>query len=592
MAMMKDDRAATSRDAPAATPLPDGRPADLSGVMLGNDFLLQRRLGEGGMGQVYLAEQISLKRRVAVKLLRHELARDAVSRKRFETEAKAVAQLSHPNIVQVYAVGEQDSILYMALEFVDGFTLKEFLTRKGPPDLPIAISIMRQVAAALVRAAEMGIIHRDIKPENLLITRKVEVKVTDFGLSRFMSQAEGMSLTQTGHAMGTPLYMSPEQVMGQPLDVRTDLYSFGATCYHMLTGQPPFMGETAIAVGFKHVQEEPTPVTHFRPDIPPELGTIVSRLMAKKPEDRYQSARELLRDLKRVSEIVHGAAGSAPGLALSGMSGSRVPAPEPTPLPRNERPERATITIRPMPRDAQRRRQAWMPWILGGSLVVAVIGGALVGQWLKASNDAGSPTNPSVPAGPTAPIATPTSTWSAPTFAGEEQRLRAEVEQTRTPLGRPNPGQMVQRGLLSRVQLAQLLLHPHPAFNASPKLDQAEALAKEWSTSSIAAYRLLGQWVHVFVLAARGEIEAACAGALKALNEKSDGPLGKETGEDLTKALLRLPPFNRMMIEALQRMEAKLGGPGKLPARLDELLKLSRTLQTREGRPPRPSKPD
>ncbi|HMP60653.1 MAG TPA: protein kinase [Gemmatales bacterium] len=598
MATMKDNRAA------AATPLPDGRPADLSGVLLGNDFMLQRRLGEGGMGQVYLAEQISLKRRVAVKLLRHELARDGVSRKRFETEAKAVAQLSHPNIVQVYAVGEQDGILYMALEYVEGWTLKEFLTRKGPPELPIALSIMRQVAGALARAAEIGIIHRDIKPENLLITRKVEVKVTDFGLSRIIGQAEGLNLTQTGHAMGTPLYMSPEQVMGQPLDVRTDLYSFGATCYHLLTGQPPFMGETAIAVGFKHVQEEPTPVNHFRSDVPGDLALIVSRLMAKKPENRYQSARELLRDLKMVSESILGGGGSAAGLALSGLSGSRpiaTPPIEESPPPGKLRAPEPPVdpllaTVRALPRREERKRQAWVPWILGASLVGAIVLGGLVGQWLKSgANPDVAPTFATTPT--PAPIS-PEQVSTVPTAPASldemEARLRSDLDPPPRPGGArpPNPAALINRGLERRIELAALFLYPPPALNLPPQLDRAEQFAQELMKAVVSPYRALGEWLHAIVLVEQKKTAAGRDAMLKALDAKFEFVPGQSTGDEFARLhAARNNRFNHMLTESLTHLEKQLGGTGKLPARLDSLLKHCRDQQVPEGDSPRPTRP-
>src|SRR5262249_2020667 len=156
---------------------------DLTGQTLG-DFLLLRRLGQGGMGQVYLAEQLSLKRKVALKIMRSDLAANPVALKRFQAEAEAVARVTHANIVQVYSIGATEGLHFMALEYVEGRTLREYIAKKGPPDLPIALSIMRQVAAGLERAHEAGIIHRDIKPENILLTRKGEAKVTDFGLSR------------------------------------------------------------------------------------------------------------------------------------------------------------------------------------------------------------------------------------------------------------------------------------------------------------------------------------------------------------------------------------------------------------------------
>lgn len=161
-------------------------PPDITGRTLG-DFHILRRIGTGGMGQVYLARQISLKREVALKLLRNDLNSDPTALARFQAEAQAVAKLNHPNIVHIHQIGESDGLPYMVLEFVEGRNLRDYLARKGPPDLPISLSIMRQVAAALQKAHEQGIIHRDIKPENILVTRKVEVKVTDFGLSRFFT---------------------------------------------------------------------------------------------------------------------------------------------------------------------------------------------------------------------------------------------------------------------------------------------------------------------------------------------------------------------------------------------------------------------
>lgn len=279
----------------AATALPP----DLTGRTLG-DFQLLRRLGSGGMGQVYLARQLSLKREVAVKLLRNDLADNPTALKRFQAEAEAVARLSHSHIVQVYAVGEHDGLRYMALEYVDGRNLRDYLDRKGPPDLPITLSIVRQVSSALHRAHEHGIVHRDIKPENILVTRKVEVKVTDFGLSRYFAGVENVRLTQSGVTVGTPLYISPEQAQGHPVDHRSDIYSFGVTCYHLLCGEPPFKGMTAVEVALKHVTEPPPPLAEFRPDLPSDLCVMVHRMMAKNPVDRFQSAREVSRELARI----------------------------------------------------------------------------------------------------------------------------------------------------------------------------------------------------------------------------------------------------------------------------------------------------
>jgi eukaryotic-like serine/threonine-protein kinase len=274
---------------------------DLSGRLVGN-FHFLRRLGRGAMAEVYLAEQLHLKRWVAVKILRPELADDHIYLKRFEREAQAAASLVHANIVQIHEVGHSEGLHYIVQEYVQGQNLRDWLARHGPPLLQQALSIMRQITAALAKAAEQGVIHRDIKPENIMITTAGEVKVADFGLARVIrgSDLEETSLTQIGITMGTPLYMSPEQVEGRPLDHRSDLYSFGVLCYHMLTGNPPFVGDTALAVAVQHVKTQPKALEEQRPDLPPALCRIVHRMLAKEPDQRWPSCGEVLRELYRV----------------------------------------------------------------------------------------------------------------------------------------------------------------------------------------------------------------------------------------------------------------------------------------------------
>lgn len=287
-------------DGPKVHPRPsaDGAADDAEPRRLG-EFRLLRRLGSGGMAEVWLADQTSLHRNVALKLLRRELMTDATYVRRFEAEAKAAAGLNHPNIVQVYTVGECDGQHFIAQEYVQGQTLKTLLTRKGPLSAQVALHIMRQVAAALIAAAERSIVHRDIKPENIMLTRKGDVKVADFGLAQ-INQGEQLHLTQEGVTMGTPLYMSPEQVKGKKLDQRSDIYSFGVTCYHMLTGRPPFRGESAVAVAVQHVQDEPEPLRQLRPDLPQAVCDLVHRMMSKDPARRPPDAQALLHDVRRL----------------------------------------------------------------------------------------------------------------------------------------------------------------------------------------------------------------------------------------------------------------------------------------------------
>ncbi|WP_337177122.1 serine/threonine-protein kinase [Paludisphaera sp.] len=314
-------------------------PRDLSGMVLG-DFRVDRLLGRGGMGEVYLAEQISLKRPVALKVLLPEWVSRPAYLSRFSIEATAVAKLNHSNIVQVYALGEADGVHYIAMEYVEGTNLREYLIRKGSLDLPLALSIMRQSASAIGAAGEVGLIHRDIKPENLLLTRKGRLKVADFGLCRDMD-SDRHHVTQQGTTMGTPLYMSPEQAQGHALDHRSDLYSLGVTYYHMIVGEPPFRADSALALALKHVREQPVPIRARRPDVPADVERLVMKLMAKKPDDRYQSAGEMLAELNRVRAQMTTIAGasavdlaalpSAPSgpVAARSPSGAGVEAPGP-----------------------------------------------------------------------------------------------------------------------------------------------------------------------------------------------------------------------------------------------------------------------
>jgi serine/threonine-protein kinase len=271
---------------------------DLTGVTLG-DFQVNRLLGRGGMGEVYLATQISLNRPVALKVLHTRLLSKPAYLMRFEAEATAVAKLNHPNIVHVYTLGYIDQVRFIAMEYVEGTNLREYIGRKGALDFPLALSIMRQAGQAIGVAGEVGLVHRDIKPENILLTRKGRVKVADFGLCRDLG-SERLHVTQPGTTMGTPLYMSPEQAQGRQLDHRSDLYSLGVTFYHMLTGEPPFRADSAVALAMKHVSEQPLGLRVHRPDIPVELERLVLKLMAKSPVERYQSAAEMLADLSRI----------------------------------------------------------------------------------------------------------------------------------------------------------------------------------------------------------------------------------------------------------------------------------------------------
>lgn len=265
--------------------------ASLTGTVLGG-YTVLRTLGRGGMADVYAAVDHDLDRQIALKVLRRHLAGDREYVARFRREAQAAAKLSHPNIVQVYEVNNEGDLHYIAQELVDGQNLKERVERDRTLTPDEAVAVLRAVTLALAAAHRMGITHRDIKPENILQSKDGEIKVADFGLARFEGAG---NLTQIGLTMGTPRYMSPEQVQGKPVDPRTDLYSLGCTLYFLLSGRPPFDAAEPLAVAMQHLNETPKPLPSIRPDLKLDdwlLGTI-NRLMAKNPDDRFASAAEL-----------------------------------------------------------------------------------------------------------------------------------------------------------------------------------------------------------------------------------------------------------------------------------------------------------
>ena len=259
-------------------------------------YRILRKLGSGGMANVYLAEDEDLGRRVAIKILNERYASDESFNERFRREAKSAAALSHPNIVSIYDRGEADGIPYIAMEVIEGRSLKELILTSGQLPIPQAIEYAKQMLNALRFSHRNGIIHRDIKPHNILVGAENRLKVTDFGIAR----AGASQMTEVGSIMGTAQYLSPEQARGAPVTAASDLYSVGVVLYEMLTGKTPFTGDTPIEIAMKHLNEAPSPASELRPDIPPELDQIVLRALAKDPHERYGSAEELSEDLDRV----------------------------------------------------------------------------------------------------------------------------------------------------------------------------------------------------------------------------------------------------------------------------------------------------
>jgi serine/threonine-protein kinase len=269
-------------------------PAPSLARAVSGEFRLLREIGRGGMGVVYLAEDTQLQRRVAIKTLPPHLAADADVRERFLREARTAAALSHPNIVPIYSAAERNGVVFFTMGYVHGESLAERATRDGPLDVSTCVAIMRQLAMALDAAHAEGVVHRDVKAENVLLDSAGRAVVTDFGIARV---SEAQPLTATGTVLGTVQYMSPEQVTGEALDGRSDLYALGVLMFRLLTGRFPFERNTASAVLVAHVNSAPPRVHEFRPDAPDSIDALVAALLEKRVEARVPSARLLLQQL-------------------------------------------------------------------------------------------------------------------------------------------------------------------------------------------------------------------------------------------------------------------------------------------------------
>jgi serine/threonine-protein kinase len=342
-------------------------------------YRIVRKLGSGGMANVYLAEDEDLGRRVAIKILNDRYANDDLFIERFRREAKSAAALSHPNIVSVYDRGEAEGTYYIAMEVIEGRSLKELIMTRGPLPIPQALAYTHEMLEALRFAHRHGIIHRDIKPHNILIGERL--KVTDFGIAR----AGASQMTEAGSIMGTAQYLSPEQARGAPVTAASDLYSVGIVLYEMLTGKVPFTGDSAIEIAMKHLNEPPKPPSKIRPEISEELDAVVLRALSKNPEDRYQTAEEFSEDLHRVEaglplapETSEAAtallAGAAIPLAGDGgstevLSGTAVTRPQGAPPP--QAPPRRPPYGPGYYDEPPRKRRRWGPWLLVALLLAA-----------------------------------------------------------------------------------------------------------------------------------------------------------------------------------------------------------------------------
>jgi eukaryotic-like serine/threonine-protein kinase len=368
--------------------------------LLGGRYELDGIVGRGGMAEVYRARDIRLDRVVAVKTLREDLARDQTFQARFRREAQSAASLNNPSIVAVYDTGEDSSggshIPYIVMEYVDGRTLRDLLRddRRLLPER--AVEITDGVLRALDYSHRNGIVHRDIKPGNVMLTRSGQVKVMDFGIARAVSDAQA-TMTQTAQVIGTAQYLSPEQARGERVDARSDLYSTGCLLYELLTGRPPFLGDSPVAIAYQHVRENPIPPSRVDPEVPPWADAIVLRAMAKDPRDRYQSAAEMRADIQRalsgmpVSGPRTGAYGAPAGVygATQRMGpGTAIAGPPTHAIPDYQYGDEGGEY------PPERRRRTWLWWLIGALVVLAVVAG--VGYAILGGGGASGKTVPSV----------------------------------------------------------------------------------------------------------------------------------------------------------------------------------------------------
>src|SRR5580693_6528864 len=362
--------------------------------LLGDRYELDGVVGRGGMAEVYRARDLRLDRVVAIKTLRTDLARDQTFQARFRREAQSAASLNNPSIVAVYDTGEDEDVAtgipvpYIVMEFVDGRTVRDLLQSDHRLLPERSLEIIDGVLGALDYSHQSGIVHRDIKPGNVMVTRNGDIKVMDFGIARAMSDNQA-TMTQTAQVIGTAQYLSPEQARGERVDARSDLYSTGCLMYELLTGRPPFTGDSPVAIAYQHVRENPIPPSRLDPSLPPWADSIVLKAMAKSPNDRYQSAAEMQADIQRAASGMQVAAAMQPPTRVDyydqqrthQMGPQTMMGVAPTTVSPYERTGYQTGYQQPYGNggydsggpEQRRGSRRWIPWVISGLVVLAAI---------------------------------------------------------------------------------------------------------------------------------------------------------------------------------------------------------------------------
>jgi beta-lactam-binding protein with PASTA domain/tRNA A-37 threonylcarbamoyl transferase component Bud32 len=371
--------------------------SDARATVFNDRYELHRKLARGGMSDVYLARDLLLDRPVAVKVLFPEYARDPTFVERFRREARAAANLNHPNIVAIYDWGEQSGTYFIVMEYVEGRSLSDIIRADGPLHPRRSAEITADVAAALGFAHRNGVVHRDVKPGNVIISPSGQVKVADFGIAQAISGgADQSNLTQAGAVMGTATYFSPEQAQGKPVDPRSDLYSLGCVLFEMLTTRPPFGGDTPVAIAYQHVQSPAPLPSASGVMVPSALEAITMQLLAKDPGDRYASAEDLRADLRNYLEDLPVAALSSKAAIAAGVvagaltvgsvaaATTQAVAPVGAPIAASSPQPSAAPYVPPQP--APKGRSSAFLWVLLGLLVVLAVGLFVIGTQLSKSN--------------------------------------------------------------------------------------------------------------------------------------------------------------------------------------------------------------
>ena len=422
------------------------------GRTLSNRYRIDDMLGQGGMSAVYKATDPNLKRVVAIKLIHAHLSTDPSFVMRFESEAAAVASLRHSNIVQVYDFNNDNGIYYMVLEFIPGETLQDRMKRlaetKRQLSVEEALNFTANIADAVGYAHQRGMVHRDIKPANIMLDVQGQAILMDFGIVKILG---GDSHTSTGAVVGTARYMSPEIIRGEVADHRSDIYSLGVTLYEMLSGRPPFVADSAMTLMMMHLNDPIPDVRGFRQNIHPEIVSIIQKCLAKDRSDRYQSAAELSRDLKRALAYVGGPATSvgikttvapAPVVATGQHQAAASDVSDKTEYGPVQpvRPAPVPTTITPPPPSRATAPSRSMPWIIGGSLVltlcialVLILGNALLSSGFF--QQSATPTDTQPAASSTSPATEPVVALATETSAPTETPTDTPIPPTPTPTG-------------------------------------------------------------------------------------------------------------------------------------------------------------